>query len=59
MRYIEAEGITLAHISGDEEPKAPLCGMSSFPWDWHQPVKRTKAVCRSCLTNLRGGSSRR
>lgn len=52
MRYIEAEGIKLAHVSEDYELKA-LCGMRPFPWDWHQPIKRSKAVCRACLTKLR------
>ena len=52
MRYIEADGVTLAHIANDEEMKA-LCGAKPFPWDWFQPIKRSKAVCRSCLTSLR------
>lgn len=54
MRYIEATGIKLAHIADDLELKA-LCGMKSFPWDWHQPVKRTKKVCVSCLNKVRKG----
>ena len=57
MRYIEAEGVKLAHIDiNTDAEKAALCGMNPFPWDWYQPAKRTKAVCRSCLSRLRGRS---
>lgn len=52
MRYIEATGIKFAHIATPDELKA-LCGMKAFPWDWHQPVERKKAVCVACLTALR------
>ena len=54
MRYIEADGVQFAHIANDEKMKA-LCGKNPFPWDWFQPVKREKAVCRAGLTQLRKG----
>lgn len=57
MRYIEATGIRLAHIADDETPLAALCGMRAFPWDWHQPVKRKKDICRGCLNVLRNKRS--
>lgn len=52
VKYIEAEGVKLAHIA-DDDKMAALCGAKPFPWDWYQPVKRTRAVCRTCLSKLR------
>lgn len=52
MRYIEADGEKFAHVSEAGEMRA-LCGKRPFPWDWHQPVKRTKKVCAGCLKALR------
>lgn len=54
MRYIEADGEKFAHIA-DDDKLAALCGTKPFPWDWYQPIKRSKAVCRGCLNKLRRG----